>query len=81
MACRRCGGARRLLSGLLGWGKVAARQGIEERALIEKRRQICRECEKVELSKDGEPQRCRVCGCFLYAKTQLIDSHCPEGRW
>lgn len=82
MSCGRCQRVRRWWNGLRGWGRVASRRDIAPRKLIVKRREICQGCPKAERSeRTGEATRCRVCGCFLYAKTQLLDAECPTGRW
>lgn len=38
---------------------------------------ICSECpELIELTK-----QCKKCGCFMVAKTKLINAKCPIGKW
>ena len=38
---------------------------------------ICLECpELIELTK-----QCKKCGCFMVAKTKLINAKCPIGKW
>lgn len=38
---------------------------------------VCRECPR----KVGPGTRCSVCGCWMPAKTWLLNATCPEGRW
>ena len=48
---------------------------IEEVAT--KRMLICNECP----SKDKTFNKCKECGCFLPAKTRVLDESCPLDKW
>jgi hypothetical protein len=37
---------------------------------------VCLSCEEL-----GALDRCRVCGCFVRAKTVLNNMECPLGKW
>lgn len=43
----------------------------------EERYNICKSCDKfIELT-----STCKLCGCFMTAKTWLPSSSCPAGKW
>lgn len=48
---------------------------------IEKRRQICRNCEYVKKTRTGSLKKCGKCGCNVKMKTLLISQKCPKGYW
>lgn len=39
------------------------------------RMQICNTCP------DYAPPRCKLCGCFMTAKTKIPQAKCPAGKW
>jgi hypothetical protein len=41
---------------------------------------ICSNCEHVRLKKTMY-KRCSKCGCFLNAKSKLLNQKCPIGKW
>ena len=41
------------------------------------RMEICKSCEHLT----ERLRRCRMCGCFMDAKTWLADQECPIGKW
>lgn len=47
------------------------------------RRSTCKACPEITLvnGKIGNLSRCKLCGCFVMAKTLLIDEHCPLDSW
>jgi len=47
----------------------------EERKLFNSRLEICNNCEH------GQGARCKLCGCFITAKTKSINSECPDELW
>ena len=53
----------------------------EEEVLFNKRREICGACPNMYYDEDLKSDRCRLCGCFLSAKTKSVQSICPEGLW
>ena len=42
----------------------------------EQRFDICKSCDKL-----GERDFCKVCGCYMPAKTYLPHGSCPLGKW
>ena len=40
------------------------------------RMEICKSCEKL-----SPHSFCRMCGCFMPAKTKLANESCPIGKW
>jgi hypothetical protein len=47
----------------------------KNRELSQSRMRICKLCEFKEFN------QCGICGCYLKAKTSVIDENCPEGKW
>jgi hypothetical protein len=45
--------------------------------LSQYRLDICKGCEWF----GPKMQRCKKCGCFMVAKTLLLDAHCPVDKW
>lgn len=37
---------------------------------------ICEKCPYLTVTK-----QCTKCGCFMAAKTKLLNASCPEGKW
>jgi len=37
---------------------------------------ICKGCPELTITK-----QCKLCGCFMKAKTRLKDAKCPIGKW
>jgi hypothetical protein len=54
-------------------GNLANQQHDKARLRME----ICKRCPAF----DATLRRCRDCGCFMPAKTQLPAARCPQGRW
>lgn len=40
------------------------------------RLEICRSCDKL-----GDRDFCKMCGCYMPAKTYLPHGRCPIGKW
>lgn len=86
--CRHCGNlnktsslfkvARNFSLSVINVMKHAAKTGgvVADKEVIEKRLDQCRQCEH-RMTRD----RCKLCGCFLFAKTGLEAEKCPDGRW
>lgn len=59
-----------------------AGQSFDE-ALAENKRQgkikldICKQCENLTMS----TRMCKICHCFMPAKTRLPGTKCPIGKW
>ena len=48
-----------------------------EDSLFQERYSICQACpELIKLTK-----QCKKCGCFMAAKTKLVNANCPLGKW
>ena len=46
---------------------------------IKERRDICNSCEHLKTFVGAK--FCESCGCSIWAKTQLKNTKCPEGKW
>ena len=57
--------------------KAAAGQANDQHDKARLRLEICKRCPAF----DPKLHRCRDCGCFMPAKTQLDGAKCPQGRW
>jgi len=44
------------------------------------RLKICADCEHIRL-KNTMYKRCHKCGCFLSAKSKLLNQKCPIDKW
>jgi hypothetical protein len=53
------------------------RQPRSDKELIEKRLEICNQCEWLH----KRLQKCRKCGCFMHLKSTLKQATCPLGKW
>lgn len=42
----------------------------------DRRYSICQECPHLTMTK-----QCTKCGCFMIAKTKLLNATCPERKW
>ena len=49
---------------------------ITDTVLIKNRMDICSSCEHFAITK-----QCKLCGCFMPAKTLLSNAACPIGKW
>ncbi|MDE7447815.1 MAG: hypothetical protein K2M51_02075 [Helicobacter sp.] len=45
--------------------------------IAQSRLQSCLECEKLVRA----TKQCRLCGCFVVAKTKMHKASCPLGKW
>jgi len=48
-----------------------------EEEVAKSRLEICRTCEYFR----PKTETCRKCGCFMKAKTMLLNAKCPIGKW
>lgn len=46
-------------------------------AIGKERMAICRSCDQFRKLTN----QCAQCGCFMVAKTKLLSSECPLGKW
>lgn len=61
-----------------GWAKQIA-EGLmteEERELAQSRIETCIECEHFTPVKS-----CTQCGCYMPAKTKVVNANCPLKKW
>lgn len=56
--------------------------GFKQVTETEKQQRLdtCRECPDCNL-KDGEPETCRLCGCYLQIKAGWQSEQCPANKW
>lgn len=47
--------------------------------ITKRRREICSNCEHLKYIIGVK--NCGVCGCVIWAKTQLFNTECPIGKW
>lgn len=52
------------------------RKNISTEKISKERMDICKQCENLIAL-----NRCKVCGCFMDAKTKLNRFSCPIGKW
>ena len=50
---------------------------IADKITTSKRFDICKECSYFK----SKFSRCSICGCFMKAKTKIIFTECPIGKW
>jgi hypothetical protein len=59
------------------WNIINPRTEYVEKEESERRYGICQECpELIQMTKT-----CKKCGCFMSAKTKLLNATCPIGKW
>lgn len=59
------------------WDLVNPKTEYASAEISEERYSICKQCpELIKLTK-----QCKKCGCFMYAKTKLLEATCPLGKW
>jgi len=78
MSC--CGGTKKIVHGAIGLAKAALHVELADAKVIAERREICRQCDHSEKRLFANRvliSRCRVCGCFIAAKTSLKSESCP----
>ena len=63
--------------GLSGAIKLAQAAVTPQTAMSEKRLALCLNCNDL----DKQTERCKVCTCFVRAKTKLVNEACPIGKW
>lgn len=62
---------------LQGWGNYITGLPKDVEIKARERVDICINCTKLEKT----TKRCKVCGCFMVAKTRCTDCECPIGKW
>ncbi len=50
---------------------------LADKTLAKYRQSVCDSCEHL----DKKLNRCRQCGCFMWAKTKLLSMNCPLDKW
>ena len=60
----------------LAWARLRGYETLATDAETEDRLDICYRCE--EYTESGQ---CRVCTCFVDAKTMLLTEQCPKRKW
>lgn len=50
---------------------------LADKTLVEYRQSVCNSCEHL----DKKFNRCKVCGCFMWAKTRVSTMNCPLDKW
>jgi hypothetical protein len=59
------------------WDFLNPNTEYAEEDLAESRYDICKSCpELIQMTKT-----CKKCGCFMSAKTKLLNAACPIGKW
>ncbi len=59
------------------WDIVNTETEWASKDIAEERYSICQSCpELIKLTK-----QCKKCGCFMFAKTKLLNATCPLGKW
>lgn len=48
-----------------------------EEEIVKKRYETCTQCPDLT----EHTKQCKHCGCFMQAKTKLINASCPLGKW
>jgi hypothetical protein len=52
------------------------RKNFSVEEVSKERLEICKSCENLK-----SMNRCKICGCFMDAKTKLARFSCPIGKW
>lgn len=65
---QKIAGATKLIASEIGFGHASD-------SVIAERRELCESCDR------WFHGRCKDCGCYTYAKTQLTREKCPLGKW
>lgn len=50
---------------------------LADKTLVVYRQSVCNSCEHL----DKNFNRCKVCGCFMWAKTRVVTMNCPLDKW
>ena len=58
-----------------GW-KNYTFKSLEIEELAKNRAKICVSCNKLRRN-----NTCKICGCYIPAKTRSLKSKCPEKKW
>jgi hypothetical protein len=88
MGCGDCG--NKLAHGAAGLTKAITGIDAAPAHLIATRRDECRNCPQAtrnphRLNRPSKGltslSRCRLCNCFIAAKTKINSEHCPAHKW
>jgi hypothetical protein len=59
------------------WDMINPNVDYVSKDVADSRYSICQSCpELISLTK-----QCKKCGCFMAAKTKLLNAQCPIGKW
>lgn len=59
------------------WDMIDPNTEFVDEETFTKRFDICKQCpELINLTK-----QCKKCGCFMAAKTKILNAACPIGKW
>ena len=50
---------------------------LADKTLVAYRQSVCDSCEHL----DKKFNRCKICGCFMWAKTRVLSMNCPLDKW
>ncbi len=84
MSCSGCiKQAAHMAHGAVALAKSKLGIGYAAQDVIERRRVICRQCERAVPCPFNQHRFCwcAECGCQLVDKTRLADEECPIGSW
>ena len=71
-----------LWRGAKGLSKYHLGVGVADEEEINKRKEICKNCELIKNKTDDlKGSKCSACGCLIRAKTALKNEKCPKGKW
>lgn len=59
----------------------ASADGTPSPSVRAQRLAVCRSCPELLRGNLILPSRCRLCGCFVVAKTAIGGQRCPAGKW
>jgi hypothetical protein len=73
MSCKTCGSLKPIAIGLYNL------MVDKEKQLSYERLQYCLRCEQLKKTPLGN--KCKLCGCYVLAKTRVPNEKCPLNKW
>ena len=61
----------------LVWILFSSKRGVVPNSVYRKRISICEECEHYF----RPTMQCKICKCFMFMKSKVINTTCPTGKW